>query len=460
MNPSRRRFLTHSCALGAAATPLFSSLLSLGAASSAAAQAPTDDYRALVCILLAGGNDSFNMLVPYDQDQYSAYRAIRSDLALPRPSLLPLAGSTTSGRRYGVHPGMPELEQLYAAGELAFIANVGTLVEPVDASSVESGGRLPLGLFSHSDQIAQWQTAVADRRIASGWGGRTADLLSSLNQSRDISMNISLSGTNLFQSGNSVVEYAIEAEGDGAPGIEGYNGEEPFSMLQTAAIDSMLSNNYANLFRRAYAERLRSAIDSQAIFTQALATTPPLATDFSSNELSAAMRQIARVIGARDQLGMRRQTFFIEFGGWDHHDEVLNNQAQMLPVVAKALAEFRSGMIELGVHNQVTTFTTSDFGRTLTSNGKGSDHGWGGHQIIMGGAVQGGQIYGSYPELSNTNPLALERGVYIPTLSVDSYFAELALWFGVQPSELDAVLPNVRRFYSPESGSAPIGFMA
>ena len=171
------------------------------------------------------------------------------------------------------------------------------------------------------------------------------------------------------------------------------------------------------------------------------------------------MRQIARIIGARDALGASRQTFFVTVGGWDHHDEVLNNQARLLPQVSAGLGEFRSALVELGVFSDVTTFTTSDFGRTLTSNGRGSDHGWGGHHIVMGGAVNGGVMYGDYPTLSAANPLDVGRGIYAPTTSVDEYFAELALWFGVSVSDLDHVLPNVRSFYSPESGAPPLGFL-
>ena len=205
---------------------------------------------------------------------------------------------------------------------------------------------------------------------------------------------------------------------------------------------------------------MRGAIDAQAVFVDAMGTSPNLTTEFSPHYFSQALRQIARVIGARDSLGATRQTFFVTVGGWDHHDDVLDNQAAMLPAVSKGLQEFRDALVELGVFDEVTTFTTSDFGRTLTSNGKGSDHGWGGHHIVMGGSVNGGSIYGEYPILSASNPLDVGRGIYAPTTSVDEYFAELARWFGVPASELDQVLPNVRNFYSPESGQAPMGFLS
>ncbi|MEM1432606.1 MAG: DUF1501 domain-containing protein [Pseudomonadota bacterium] len=456
---SRRRFLSHSCRLGVASATLSSSLLQLGLARNAAAASAGGDYRALVCVLLAGGNDSFNMVVPNDADQYGEYSAIRSDLALGQDTLLPLAGTAANGRSYALHPGMPEVAQLYESRELAIIANVGTLIEPVDFTNIETA-RLPLGLFSHSDQIAQWQTAVPNARVAQGWGGRIADLLADVNAANGISMNISLGGTNLFQSGVEAVEYAISSEDFGAVSVNGYNDGTPFGSFRKRILDAILDVPHENLLRNEYRQRLRSSIDSAQVFTEALLLSERPATAFSDGPFSQALRQIARVIAAREQLGATRQTFFVQVGGWDHHDEVLNNQAQMLPAISVGLREFRDALVEIGVFDQVTTFTTSDFGRTLTSNGKGSDHGWGGHHYVMGGAVTGGELYGEYPLLAMDSPLDVGRGIYIPTTSIDSYFAELALWLGVAPGDLATVLPNVRSFYTPESGVLPLGFLS
>lgn len=455
---TRRRFLTHSCSLGVATATLSSTLLQLGAARSAAAQS-AGGYRALVCVLLAGGNDSYNMLVPADPDQFAEYQSIRSDLALGFDSLRLLPG-TSNDRAYALHPAMAELAALYTSGEAALIANAGTLLEPFDAQSVEAGtARLPLGLFSHADQINQWQTAVPDDRSALGWGGRLADLLQQSNLSNGVSMNISLSGTNVFQSGAQVSAYAVDPEGDGAVGLNAYDDGSDFGAFRKRMVDELLAVPQDNLLRREYARRLRSAIDSRDVFLEALATSPAPATRFSPGPFSQSLRQIARVIGARGALGAARQTFFVSVGGWDHHDEVLANQARMLPQISAGLMEFRDALVELGVFADVTTFTTSDFGRTLTSNGKGSDHGWGGHHIVMGGAVRGGRIYGDYPVLSASSPLDVGRGIYAPTTSVDEYFAELALWFGVSAGDLDTVLPNVRAFHSPGSATAPLGFL-
>jgi uncharacterized protein (DUF1501 family) len=429
-------------------------LMALGTAQRAAAQ--QGDYRALVCILLAGGNDSFNMVVPFDTDQYSAYASLRADLALPPDRLLPLQGLSQAGRRYALHPEMAEIQQLYANGELAVLANVGTLIEPVDAAAIENGARVPLGLYSHSDQIAQWQTSVPDGRLSHGWGGRIADLFMSGTPDGGIPMSISLSGANLFQAGRGTTEYSIISAGDGATGINAYDDGSEFGAFRKRMVDALLDVPHTHPMRAEYAGRMRSAIDNRRVFVDAIESAPDVSTVFSPNEFSRSLRQIARVIGARAAFGARRQTFFVQVGGWDHHDEVLNNQARMLPAISRGLMEFRNALVELGVFDAVTTFTTSDFGRTLTSNGKGSDHGWGGHHLIMGGAVGGGRMLGTYPTLAANSPLDTGRGVYIPTTPVDVYFAELALWLGVPATDLDAVLPNVRRFFSPESDALPL----
>jgi uncharacterized protein (DUF1501 family) len=456
---SRRQLLTHSCRLGVASATLASTALSLGLARQASAAA-LSDYRALVCVLLAGGNDSFNMVVPNDADQYGEYQSLRSDLALPQADLLPLNGLAANGRSYALHPGMAGTQALYNRGDLAVVANVGTLLEPVDAAAVEAGARVPLGLYSHADQIAQWQTGVPNDRIADGWAGRIADRMSNVNLANGIAMNISLGGTNVFQSGLLTSEYAIDSAGNGAPTLSGYDDPGEFGDYKRRIIDDLLAVPQRNLFRNTYRGRLRDAIDAQSVFVSALDAAPALGTTFSEGPFSAALRQIARVIAARDELGACRQTFFVLVGGWDHHDEVLDNQARMLPMISQGLTEFHGALTELGLLDAVTTFTTSDFGRTLTSNGRGSDHGWGGHHLVMGGAVNGGQIYGTYPELQPNSPLDTGRGVYAPTTPTDLYFADLARWFGVSAGDLDQVLPNIRNFYTPGSSDPPLGVMA
>ena len=243
-----------------------------------------------------------------------------------------------------------------------------------------------------------WQTSVPDKRTGFGWGGRTADLLHAVNDDDTISMNISLAGTNLFQTGTSITEYSIVPWDNGA--IQVYGHDDIWwsrHVLQNAAIESMLDLAYQNLFEQTFADSTRSAIDGSNLFATAIANVSPFVTQFADNELSNSLAMVAKTIAARQALGFRRQTFFVMFGGWDHHDEVLDNQMAMLSVVSKAMKEFDDAMTELGVQNQVTTFTASDFGRTLTSNGQGSDHAWGGNHMVMGG-VNGRKIYGDYPD--------------------------------------------------------------
>jgi len=432
-------------------------------ASTAAAYAaqPGEDYKALVCLFLGGGNDSFNMLIPLNADEYSDYRNIRTDLAIPRNNILQINPTNSSGREFGVHPSMPEIRNLFENGELSFVSTVATLVEPTTLTQYEQGSaRLPLGLYSHADQIQQWQTSVPDQRNAIGWGGRTADLLRSLNDNQNISMNISLSGSNVFQAGRTTVEYTIDPY-EGSIGMWDYapGSSDFWQQIKTTAIDSLLDAEYKNLFEQTFANVTRKALDSNELFSTSIGGVGEFQTQFSDNEISQSFKMVARTIAAREQLGMKRQTFFIMFGGWDHHDELINNQAAMLSVVSKSMSEFQSAIKELQLENQVTTFTSSDFARTLSSNGKGSDHAWGSNQMVMGGAVNGSKIFGEYPRVFAGNELDTGRGVLIPTMSCDEYFAELAMWFGVGNSELDTVFPNIERFYQIGSSTAPVGFL-
>ena len=447
MNSNRRQFLQHMGVAGLAASQL--NWL------SANAQADADsDYCALVCILLAGGADSFNMLLPYASNAYAEYAAIRADLALPRETMIPLATSI-GDPEYAVHPGMSELADLYASGDVAFVANVGPLAEPTSRAAFEAGSvRLPLGLFSHSDQIAVWQTATAGERGTTGFGGRMSDILADSFSSGPISMNVSLSGANLFQTGTATNSYALGE--NGVNSIAGYG--EADNQVLTQAFDRLLALPDPDPFRGTYRQTLRGAIDAGTELSAALSSAPELQTMFGSGELSRGLAQVARVISARELLGAQRQTFFITVGGWDHHDEVLDNQARMLPGISQGLAEFHAALTEMGLVDAVTTFTISDFGRTLTSNGRGSDHGWGGNNIVMGGAVNGGQIFGTYPELAAGNDLDVGRGRLLPTTSVDEFYADLALWFGIAPSAIADVLPNLGRFRDVTQGP-PLGLL-
>ena len=362
---SRRRFLGQASCAAVGTTALFSTVLDMSM-FNALAQTTPGDYKALVCLFFGGGIDSFNMVVPTGQSEYDEYAQVRRDLALPQNTLLPINPTTPDGRQYGVHPNMPELQTLFEQGDLAFMANVGTLVEPTNLQQYRSRSvRLPLGLFSHSDQATHWQTSLPDQRTSVGWAGRMADILYGMNSNPNISMNISLAGNNVFQSGMNTFHYSISQ--NGSRGLRGYDGTSLNDMVRTEAIDGLLGLTYQNLFERTFANRMRGAIDADVDFRAAIDSLPPLQTQFSDTGLSQRFRMVAQTIQARNILGFRRQTFFISMGGWDHHDEVLLNQQNMLPVVSAALSEFQAAMVELQTENDVTTFTASEYRKSSSS---------------------------------------------------------------------------------------------
>ncbi len=459
----RRRFLKQmSCAALGSATML-STLNSLKAANAAAISNSMtymgNDYKALVCVLLSGGNDSFNMLVPRGDAEYAQYATVRTNQALPQNELLAINPNTSDGKQYGLHPSMSKMQTMFNDGDAAFISNIGTLVEPISKLQYEQGtAPMPLGLYSHSDQQQQWQTAVPQDRSSIGWGGKIADLMTEANTNQSISMNISLAGNNFFQIGNSVTEYSIDAY-EGSTGMFGYEEQWQAAQLRSQAIDNMLDAHYDDIFKKAYVDVIKSSKDGHEQFSSALEQISPFNTQFTDNRLSQSFHMVAKTMAARDILGMKRQIFFIEYGGWDHHDEVLEAQNLMLGELDTALGEFKSALEELNLFDCVTTFGISEFGRTLTSNGNGTDHGWGGNVFVLGGAVNGKEIYGSFPTLALESELEVGGGVFIPTTSTDAYFAELAQWYGVSASDLPIILPNVGNFYSPGSGNLPIGFM-
>jgi len=466
MNPkkySRRSFLgTASCA-AIGSTTFFSTLFNLQSMSAASLSNTAyfsggEDYRALVCIMLGGGNDGYNMLVPVNNSDYNDYKKTRSNLALAKSSLLPLKPVLYNEKELGLHPAMSELKALFDKGKVALISNVGTLVEPTTKSGYNNGRKLPFGLFSHADQDQQWQTSVPQTKSPTGWGGRLADLVQSANTNQAISMNISLSGKNIFQRGIEASEYSIASSGSGSVGIRGYKGQTTFNQIRTGAVKSLMEKQYQDIFRQTYAGVIQASQNTHELFSAAVGNST-LTTSFSNTELSQSLQMIARTIKVRKELGLKRQTFFVRFDGWDHHDEVLVNQSQMLAVLSKAMSEFQTALEELKVADCVTTFTTSDFARTLTSNGNGTDHAWGSNVIVMGNKVKGKEIYGSYPGLRLNTDIEIGGGVLIPKISTDEYFAELALWYGVSKGDLVNLFPNIGNFYNTLSDRSPIGFM-
>jgi uncharacterized protein (DUF1501 family) len=429
-----------------------SSVVPFSLLGSAGARA-SDDYRAVVCVLLAGGADSYNILVPRSEQAYAQYQTRRSDLALSRNDLLPLEGAL-DGVSFGLHPAMSSLQQRFNAGQATLVTNIGPLVEPTTRAALEAGNvRLPLGLFSHSDQILSWQTATPANRAGTGVGGRILDAMPAANAGLALAGNISLSGNNSFQAGAATGSYAVSAT-DGVRRIAGYDND-----VFRRYFDRFLEDPNTSTLRRVYGNKVQSAIDAGDVFNSALEGATALSTPFSEHYFSAAMKRIAELMSVRESLGVTRQTFFVTYGGWDHHEDTLGQQADMLPALDAGLGQFQVALEELGLSQSVTTFTISDFGRTLTSNGKGSDHGWGGNAMIMGGAVQGGQLYGHFPEQVEDNPLDVGRGRFLPSTATDAMYAEISRWMGVAPESLGSVLPNWANFEGSTQGAGLMGML-
>lgn len=418
------------------------------------------NYKALVCILLAGGNDSYNMLIPRGDSEYSDYATIRSNLAIDQNALLPISPSNPDGRDYGLHPNMGHIKTMFDDQNLAFVANVGALVAPTTVSTYSANSNLPLGLFSHADQVRHWQTSIPDSRSALGWGGRIADILYSNNLNNDISMNISLDGLNLFQRGNNIQPYTILSSGNGSVLINGATNNNFSETIKRQTVDSLLEHNYQNILEKAYANSIVGSKNNSIEFDSAIFNGEPFDAVFEDDTFSNKLKMVAKTIAARDILGVSNQTFFVQLGGFDTHDDIIERHGDLMANLNVGLNAFNEAMIDLNLHNDVTTFTISDFSRKLISNGDGSDHAWGGHALVMGGAVNGKKIYGQFPDLYAGNNLDVGDGRIIPTTSCDEYFAELALWFGASSSDLDQILPNLNRFWIPNSQSGPIGFLS
>ena len=445
----RRRFLRQAACSAVGTSALVSTIMDLYAVNAAAQGAP--DYKALVCIFQFGGNDSSNMLVPRSGGTYGAYASIRGALALPTAQILPITALNPDGIDYGLHPSMIGLQALFQQQKVAFVRNVGTLVAPVTRQQyLQGGSALPPQLFSHSDQTLQWQTSYTARNgPVTGWGGRIADLLASLNGTSQVSLSIALNGSNTFQVGQDVFQLQIAPWG--TVSLEGYDIEHPMDP-ETRAMSREIRRQHGNVFEQAYAATVKRALDSDAFVKAALESQPPIQTVFPDTWLGSQLQMAARMIQAQAALGQRRQIFFCGIGGWDTHDEQLQDHADLLAELSGAMTAFYLATAEIGKANNVTTFTGSDFGRTFASNGRGSDHGWGGHHIVMGGAVQGGRLFGRYPQLVVEGPDDTDSGRWIPTTSVDEYAATLARWFGVPASDMPLVFPNIGRFAAPNLG--------
>ena len=457
---TRRQFLQQACCSAVGTIGIASALSQLrvmGAVAadstdvrSAAAAIPAD-YKALVCLYLNGGNDGNSVIIPADTSSYNAYAAARGFLAVDRAQLLPITPkSYADGRSYALHPALSEIRTLMTQGRAACLANVGTLVQPTTLAQFKAGSTLPPQLFSHADQLLQWQSSVPDKPFETGWGGRLADIVDSLNDNHQISMSLSLSGTNRFQIGKKNVQYAVSP--NGAITFSGYNSSGGANDYRYEAVKAMLGDPQSNLLNGAFAATTKSAMADSEVLASALRTAPALTTVFPSTGTANRLAMIAKLIAVAPTLGLKRQVFFVQLGGWDLHGGQATAHAPLLKELSGAIGAFYNATVELGVANQVTTFTASDFGRTLNPNADGTDHGWGNHQFIIGGAVKGGDIYGQMPSLVIGANDDTGRGRWLPSTSVDEYNATLATWFGVSAGNLSTVLPNIGRFAKPDLG--------
>lgn len=444
---ARRTFLSRAAQLSAlAGTPFAMNLLGIGAASAQS----SSDHKALVCIFLAGGNDHSNTVVPRSGGDYLSYQQGRPSLAIPAANLLSITPTAYSGPALGLHPSLSAIHPLFNQQRIALVANVGTLTQPITRSEWNSGRPtvpVPQQLFSHSDQQGAWQTGLPDRASQTGWQGRMGDLIASAyNPNSQVSMAMSVAGNNMMQAGSSTIQYQLTTDGAVRVG-----SPIPYSTQGTAAMRQLMTESRAQLLEGELNRISARAISSEAVVTSALGGVS-LATSFPATGIGRQLQMVARMIAARSALGQRRQMFFVQQGGYDFHDNLITDQGNRLRELGDAMAAFYQATAALGVANQVTTFTASDFGRALQHNGRGSDHGWGGHHFVMGGAVQGNRVYGQFPTVALNGPEDSGRGALIPTTSVDQYAATLARWFGVPAGSLSQVLPNIGRFSSQDLG--------
>ncbi|MDA7610032.1 DUF1501 domain-containing protein [bacterium] len=381
---TRRDFFGEASCAALSGSAAFSSILNLSLLGDLAAdELPVgDDYRALVCVFLSGGHDSFNMLVPRGADKYQEYAEIRRNLSLSRDDLLPLSDPEETEQELGLHPELHKTRDAFDSGDLAFVANVGTLQQPVTKDNYElSPHLLPDGLFSHADQQKQWHTSLPDRSSTSGWLGRLSATLQDLNQPESFASAISVAGVNLVQTSPGVLPYVIGNEG--SKGLADWNN--PNWAVGRSVVSSQLDLEYENLLQQIFLSRKKDALERNKVFSEAVETVDLEGVQISGGSLGDQLKMVLRTIRARTDLGVRRQTFFVELGGWDLHSLLIKPHRLLLRQLDDALGDFQKALNADGLSDHVTTFTASDFGRSLTSNGQGSDHGWGGHQIVVGG---------------------------------------------------------------------------
>ncbi|MGK6308047.1 DUF1501 domain-containing protein [Variovorax sp. DT-64] len=479
---TRRAFLRRSgqLAMAGSALPFALNLAAIGEAAAQAA--PGDDYKALVCVFLFGGNDYANTVVTYDDPSYNAYSAIRGGaagqaaggVALAKADLVPtlLSPSTplADGRQYALHPAMSALAGLFNTdAKMAVQLNVGPLVVPLTRAQFNNGNKKlypqPPKLFSHNDQQSTWQSSSPEGSTV-GWGGNIGDLMLTQN-SNALFTCMSVAGNAVFLSGDAALQYQVST--GGAVRIGSVTGGNVYgSSSVKAAMAQLVQQARGHALENEYNRITKRAVDAEGSVTSAIGAAYATGT-FPDTGLGRQLAMVARLIRGRATLGTRRQVFFVSMGGFDLHDNLIANQPGLLKQLSDAMAAFYRETVALGLGDKVTAFTASDFGRTLASNGDGSDHGWGGHHFVVGGAVKGKQIYGTPQVVSINNDSKLPgyeghvgQGRLIPSTSVDQYGATLASWFGVPAGSLENILPNLRNFGGNVNGinyPKNIGFM-
>ena len=447
MGMNRRSFI-HTASLAASGSLL--GLRPFGALNAyAQTSAPASGYKALVCVFLFGGNDANNTLVPFDSTDYQNYAQLRGPLALPQNQLLQLSVLPN----YALHGSLPEVTQLVDSGAAALVANVGTLVMPTTRATMALQQNLPVNLFSHSDQQLQWQNAAQSATTGTGWAGRMSDLLgSSFNASASIPMITSVAGDTLFCDGQSTSPMAVSPGNVG--GVSCGEGSQVCAVRQQIA-QSFLGFESGLSLVQADNGGTQSAYQYGSILTEAVSAVAPLATKFpANNPFATQLQQIAQLLQVRSSFGVNRQIFFAGVGNFDTHANQFGQQSLLLSQFSSAVSAFYQATQEIGIANEVTTFTMSDFGRAFQPNSNaGCDHGWGGHHVVIGGAVNGGRLYGTYPTLALGGPDDSDvNGRWIPSTSTVQYAATLASWFGVSPAQLSIIFPTLSAFSTTNLG--------